>query len=221
VMTDHRIHRVPLEGNPEAPLTERHDRFSGPVKLLYPPQLPDTPENQIYLALGRGDWNGLRGALSEEPSRFGEPYFRLGEMLAKAGRRQEALTELGRAIQLLPTDPRAYVIAAEIMMSTNEIDAAIRTTEHGLASVSDRHPLLNSLAILYVTKGRFDDGLRVLNQAIQLRSDDAATWLNLGVCLEAKKDFHGAAVAYSQALTIDPALQRAATHLRRVAAMNK
>jgi len=68
--------------------------------------------------------------------------------------------------------------------------------------VPDRHPLLNSLAILYVAKGRFDDGLRVLNEAIRLRPDDAATWVNLGVCLEAKKDLRGAIAAYTQALTI-------------------
>ncbi len=216
VMTDHRIHKLPLSGNPVAPLAERHDRFSGPVKLFYPPRLPDTPENRIYLALGRGDVNALHAALAESPSQFGEPYLRLGEMLRKAGREQEALAAVRRAIELASGDARAYVTAAEIMIRRKDIDAAISLTERGLAAVSDRHPLMNSLSILYVAKGRFEDGLRVLNEAIGLRPDDAATWVNLGVCLEAKKDLRGAAAAYSQALAINPALQSAATHFRRV-----
>lgn len=216
VMTDHRISKLPLPGNLLAPLAERRDRFSGPVKLLYPSELPKTPENRIYLALGKSDAKALRSALFEEPSKFAEPYFRLGEMLRKAGREQEALAEMQRAIRLSPAEPRAYVTAAEIMLGRNEIDAAIPMIEDGLKLVPDRHPLLNSLAILYVAKGRFEDGLRVLNQAIQLRPDDAATWVNLGVCLEGKQDLRGAAAAYAQALTINPALDGAAAHFRRV-----
>jgi predicted CXXCH cytochrome family protein len=216
VMTDHRIHKLPLRGNPLAPMAERRDRFSGPVKLLYPLQLPDTSESRIYLALGKGDAKGLRSALLEEPSRFAEPYLRMGEMLRKAGLQQEALAEVRRAMELSPADPRAYVSAAEIMLGRNEIDAVIPIVERGLTLVPDRHPLLNSLAILYVAKGRFDDGLRVLNEAIRLRPDDAATWVNLGVCLEAKKDLRGAIAAYAQALTINPALARASAHFHRL-----
>jgi tetratricopeptide (TPR) repeat protein len=216
VMTDHRIHKLPLRGNPLAPLAERHDRFSGPVKLLYPLQLPDTAENRIYLALGKGDATALRAALADQPPRFGELYLRFGELLRKERRGQEALAEVRRVIKLSPADPRAYVTAAEIMIARNEIDAAIPMVEGGLALVPDRHPLLNSLAILYVAKGRFEDGLGMLNEAIRLRPDDAPTWVNLGVCLEAKKDLRGAIAAYTQALTINPSLARASEHFKRL-----
>ena len=76
--------------------------------------------------------------------------------------------------------------------------------------------VLNSLAILYVAKGRFEDGLGMLNEAIRLRPDDAPTWVNLGVCLEAKKDLRGAIAAYTQALTINPSLARASEHFKRL-----
>ena len=217
VMTDHRIHRPPISDGLAA-LSERHDRFAGRVRLLYPRELPDTPMERIYLALANQDAPGLHKALSTMTVPFAEPYFRLGEMLRRAGQFADALTELRRAIGLSPRDARPYVLAAELMMNRRETDAAIDLLEPGLAQVSDRIPLLNSLSILYVARDRLDDALRVLNEAIQARPDDAMSWLNLGVCLEAKRDLRGAAAAYTQSLSIDPASTRAMQYLRRVTA---
>jgi Flp pilus assembly protein TadD len=215
VMTDHRIHRLPIAGG-LAPLSERHDRFAGRVRLLYPPELPDTPMERIYLTLANKDVSGLQNALWATPVSFAEPHFRLGELLRQAGQFEDALTALRRAIQLSPQDARPYVLAAELMMNRRETKAAIDLLEPALAKVSDRIPLLNALSILYVAENRVDDALRLLNEAIQARPDDAVSWLNLGVCLETKRDTRGAAAAYTQSLSIDPASTRAMQYLRRV-----
>src|SRR5260370_3071304 len=64
VMTDHFIRRRPLEQDLTAPLAERHDRMSGPVKLLYPRSLPDTPETRLYMAITQADTPALEDAIA-------------------------------------------------------------------------------------------------------------------------------------------------------------
>src|SRR5437899_11450911 len=83
VMTDHFIRRRPLEGDLLAPLQERHDRLSGPVKLRYPARARDSA---LYLAMAEGNPPALERAIAAEPPAHAEPYFALVVAYRKAGR---------------------------------------------------------------------------------------------------------------------------------------
>src|SRR5262249_56693647 len=119
VMTDHFIRRQPLGGNLVAPIEERHDRLSGPVKLLYPARIPDSA---LYLAMAEGNAPAIERLLAAAPPTHAEPYFALGESLRKAGRLDDAIRAYRRATQLAPDEARSYVAISELLLSRN-VDA--------------------------------------------------------------------------------------------------
>ena len=76
--------------------------------------------------------------------------------------------------------------------------------------------LLNSLAVLYAGKPRFDDALRLLFNAVKVSPNDPLSRLNPGVCLEAKGDWNGAIAAYKRSLVLQPDSARARDDLERL-----
>ncbi|MBI2684725.1 MAG: tetratricopeptide repeat protein [Acidobacteria bacterium] len=200
VMTDHRIRRRPFATDQTAPIAERHDRMTGPVRLLYPPQLPDTPAARLSLAMAQRDIQSLEAA---KPSNS-EVWIVLAEAYKQAGRATDAI----RAYR----NGGALVAAAELMMARGESVAAIQLLE----PAPNDAKVLNALAILYVDQNRSADALKLMYRAIELEPDDPASWLNLGVCREATGDRTGAAAAYQMSLRLQPDLARARQFLQRV-----
>jgi hypothetical protein len=217
VMTDHRIRR-PLAGDLLAPLPERHDRLEGKIELLYPRELPASPETALYLAMAQGEADALARAISRAKPATADPYFELAMALQKAGRVPEAILEFRKLIQRFPAEARAYVAISRLMMEPAQADEAIVLLEQAVARLPDHPEVLNSLAVLYAGKQRFQDALRLLSHAVQVEPEDPVSWLNLGVCLEARGDRAGASAAYERTLELDPTSARAGAFLRRVAA---
>ncbi|MEO8130537.1 MAG: tetratricopeptide repeat protein, partial [Bryobacteraceae bacterium] len=217
IMTDHHIRRTPLTGDLLAPLRERHDRITGRVELLYPPNLPASPKNALYLAMAQGDMGALRAAITKtEPSHI-DPYIALPLGLQREGHTPEAVSAYREVIQRFPDDPRAYIAAAQLL----PVDQAIALLEPATVRLPVHSGLLNSLAVLYSSKQRFDDALPLLTRAVQAEPEDPLSWLNLGVCLEAKGDRNGAMAAYRQTLTLDPGSVRAAAFLHRLSGQGR
>lgn len=217
VLTDHRIRRTPLPGDPLAPLPERHERLSGKIALLYPPELPASPETDLYLAMAQRDPVALRKAIANTKPAEVDPYLVLAEVLQKAGRAQDAIQAFRQIIQKFPNDPRGYIAASQLLMDRGEVDLAVQLMQPALARMPNDPALLNSLAVLYSSKQRFEDALPLLSKAVQAEPEDPLSWLNLGVCLEATGDRNGAAAAYQQTLALDPGSPRARIFLQRLA----
>jgi Flp pilus assembly protein TadD len=216
VMTDHQIRRRPLDQDLLAMVPESHDRLSGPVKLLYPSTLPDTPENRLYLAMAGDDPAVLEKAIEAARPSAAEPYFALAEGLRKAGKAKESLPALRRVMEMSPNDPRPYVLAAELLMASGDVDAASALVEPALSRMPNDSSLLNTLATLYAGKARFDIALRLLSTAVQVSGSDPLSWLNLGVVREASGDRAGAIAAYQRSLVLQPDLERARVYLGRL-----
>jgi predicted CXXCH cytochrome family protein len=221
VMTDHFIRRQPLEGDLLAPVAERHDRHTGAVQLLYPESLPDNPESRLYLALAqvsapanlREDAAKLEQAIVAAQPAHSEPYFALAEANRKLNRRAAAIGAYQKAIELGFADARAFVATAELLLETGEVDRAIAIIERALPTFPRDTSLLNTLAVLYGRKQRFEDALRLLSNALHINPDEPLSWLNLGVCRQAKGDQKGAEAAYRKALLLQPDFGRAREYL--------
>jgi Flp pilus assembly protein TadD len=217
VMTDHFIRPRPLPGDLLAPLQERHDRISGPVKLLYPVRAPGrAPDIALYLAMAKGSAPDLQKAIAATRPRDAEPYFALGEAYRKSGLAEEAIRAYRQAIDRAPGDSRSYSAISTLLLNRGDIDPAIAILEPAVERMPEDSSLLNSLAVLYARKQRFDDALRMLSKAVRLNSDEPLSWVNLGVSLEAKGDRKGAEAAYRQALLLQPDFMRAREYLSRV-----
>src|SRR5262249_49111365 len=64
--------------------------------------------------------------------------------------------------------------------------------------------LLNKLAVVFMVQGEWLKALPFLQQALQLASDDAGTYTNLGRLYIALQDYNQARVALSEAVQINP-----------------
>src|SRR3954451_7459384 len=97
-MTDHFILKRPGKGY-LAPLAERHDRQTGPVRPLYPARLPDTPEFRLYAAIAaarssanaRADIPKLEAAIAGARPSAPEPYIALGDARRSVGDAKRAV----------------------------------------------------------------------------------------------------------------------------------
>ena len=212
VMTDHLIRARPLAGDLLAPLEERHDRLTGPAKLLYPVRAPDSA---LYLAMANASAPDLEKAIAVAQPHHAEPFFALGEAYRTSGRIEQAAQAYWQAMTLDPKDQRSYSALSALLVSRGDLDAAIALLEPAIERIPRQPSLLNSLAVVYSRKQRFDDALRLLSEAVRIIPDDPLSWLNLGVSLEARTDRDGAAAAYRQALLLQPDLARAREYLGR------
>jgi Flp pilus assembly protein TadD len=213
VMTDHLIRRFPLKGDLLAPVQERHDRVSGPVKLLYPSHAPDSA---LYLAMAEGRPAAIEQAIVASRPTQAEPYLALGEAYRKSGRAEEAIRAYKQSISRAADDPRPYTAIAGLLLTRGDFDEAIALLKPALERMPEDTSLLNSLAVVYARKRRFGDALDLLSRAVRLNPDEPLTWLNLGVSLEAKGDRKGAMAAYRQAVIQQPDFARAKEYLDRV-----
>ena len=213
LMTDHFIRRFPLKGDLLAPLRERHDRLSGPVKLLYPLQARDSA---LYLAIAEGSPAAIQQAIAATRPTQAEPYFALGEVYRKSGRPEEAIRAYKQSISRAADDPRPYTTISGLLLTQGDADQAIALLEPALERMPADTALLNSLAVVFARTQRFGDALNLLSKAVQLNPDEPLTWLNLGVSLEAKGDRKGARAAYSRAVTLQPDFAVAKRYLDRV-----
>ena len=201
VMTDHLIRKHLPRGNPLAPIEERHDKLTGPVRLLYPPALTHSPPDRLIVAMAGDDAVALQSAIVHQAQPRPEPFLRLAELFTKAGRPAEAARAYKSAIAADPANPGPYARIAD--------PAALDRFPNDV-------PLLNTIAVVYAGQSRFDEALTLMQRAVRLAPGDPVSWLNLGVCLEAKGNRAGAIAAYTGALVLQPELSQARNYLLRL-----
>jgi len=221
LMTDHFIRRRPGKDD-AAPLVERHNRLTGPVRPLYPSHLSDTPEDRLYLAIAaarssanpRGDIPRLEAAIAAVKPSAPEPYIELGEARRAAGDARSALEAYRHALDLGGREGRLYVAAGELLIETGRATEAERLLESALRDGSRDVAIRNTLAVLYSARNRFADAARLLEEALQLNPDEPLTWLNAGVAWQAMGQKNRAEAAYREAIRLQPEFTRARQYLK-------
>ncbi|HXA49952.1 MAG TPA: tetratricopeptide repeat protein [Candidatus Acidoferrum sp.] len=218
-MTDHFIRKAPPTG--DAPLVERHDRQTGPVRLFYPAQLPDTPEQRLYVAIatarnsanGSSDASKLAAAIVAVNPAVPEPYIELGDARRLAGDAKGAVAAYRQALDRGNREGRLYVAAGELLIQMSRGDEAMQLLESALREGSRDVSLRNTLAVLYGGRNRFPDALRLLEEALQLKPEEPLTWLNAGVAWQATGQKNRAEAAYREAIRLQPEFTRARRYL--------
>jgi tetratricopeptide (TPR) repeat protein len=219
-MTDHFIGKVPPTD--DAPLVERHDRQTGPVRLLYPAQLPDTPEQRLYVAIAtaRSSGNSRAAALNLAAAIVAanpvtpEPYIELGDARRVVGDANGAVAAYRQALDRGNREGRVYVAAGELLIQMGRTDEAMQLLESALREGSRDVSVRNTLAVLYGGRNRFLDALRLLEEALQLKPDEPLTWLNVGVAWQATGQKNRAEAAYREAIRLQPEFTRARQYLQ-------
>jgi tetratricopeptide (TPR) repeat protein len=223
VMTDHFIRKSPSKDD-LAPLAERHDRQTGPVRLLYPVRLDDTAENRLYMAISgsrssdnpRAEIPKLEAAIAAANPAAPEPYLALADARRSAGDAAGAVKAYRQALDLGSREDRAYAAAGELLIQIGKSAEAMTLLESAMREGSRDVGIRNTLAVLYGSRNRFPDALRLLEEALKLNPDEPLTWLNLGVASQALGQKNRAEAAYREAIRLQPEFTRARQYLDAV-----
>jgi protein O-mannosyl-transferase len=108
------------------------------------------------------------------------PYLSLGAALGKAGRMEEAIAALKRAVLLQPDDPKLYVNLGAAQAATGRRPEAIETLSKALKLDPDHPEALNNLGIVLKDVGRLEDSIAALTHAVRIDPENARAWYNLG-----------------------------------------
>jgi tetratricopeptide (TPR) repeat protein len=184
VMTDHYIQRQRARRDLLAPRTEAESleggNYRGEVVLYYPPTLPATPENDLYLALAQ---------------------VQQGSNLTAGIRRLE--DTIGRQ---RPARPEFYYELARAYSRTANYDAAIRWCREALRRDATFVPALKELASAATTKGTLVEAGEALEKAVALRPSDGNAFADLGSVYLRQGRLDDAENALQRALALDPAM---------------
>jgi tetratricopeptide (TPR) repeat protein len=186
VMTDHYIQRQRPPGNLLAPLEEanfEHSDYRGEVVLSYPPELPSTAENDLYLAV----------AQVQQGSNLTAGIARLEQALHKHK----------------PERPNFYYELARAYSKTSNYEADIRWCQEALRRDANFAPALKELAAAATAIGRLPEAAQALQKAVALRPEDADAFADLGNVFLQQDRVDEAQRALQQALVLDPDMPRA------------
>jgi Tfp pilus assembly protein PilF len=109
---------------------------------------------------------------------YWSPHVMYGSFLIKHGRYREAETSLVNGLRYAPDNTRAIGNLAGLYILTERLAAAEAELRRGLA-LKPEVVVCNNLAWVNIYEGRFDEAVRLLEQAVQLPLADSFHWGNL------------------------------------------
>ena len=140
--------------------------------------LDDPTGHAVRLALqrsGSGDADGALEALAREGRLAPDDprtAIAASSVLLHAGRREEALAAVERALDMAPANADGLYQRGAVLMAMRELAAAEETFRQAL-TVSPRHiAALSDFAVLLMSQGRHDEAARHLRTVLELRPDD-------------------------------------------------
>jgi predicted CXXCH cytochrome family protein len=228
VMTDHYIQRRTPDRDLLAEVVERRETeensYRGEVLLYYPPALPKSPENGLYLAIAQvsqgsnlgGGIPLLKSAIEKYRPERAEPYLHLADALSRSGRPQEAIPMYEEALLRKPDFPVALERYAEILRSSGQLARAAETLKKALALAPGSAANWHQLGLVYLAQGSRPDALDAFQKAVsfddglaEARNSLGGIWFEGGDLARAEKEFR-------EALRIQPDYAEARSNLGNV-----
>lgn len=222
VMTDHYIQRVKPDRDLLAPKPEqpfKDDR--GGIVLYYPPQLPPTPENDLYLDVARVEDGSegapaiarLRDAIVKDQPAAPEFYYALAHAYFKAGEHTEAIPWYEQALQRRRAYPAASKELAVALLSEDKT-AQAETVLHAAALATPADAQLEvDLANLALRKDRSAEAQQMASHALAIHPQMAQAENLLGLVALRQKNNAAAEKWLRGALRDNPVLGEAHTNL--------
>ena len=146
-------------------------------------------------------------SLSPNNARLRDEY---GIALLEAGREEEALQQLRKALELDDTYYLTYLYLGDYFRTHKQWERAAEYYEEALK----RHPrdvtVLSALAYVYAQMGRVDEAIAYNEQVLALRPNDYPTLRNLALLYKQKGDTDRALTYAEKALQLAPPREKAA-----------
>ncbi len=222
VMTDHYIQRTKPDRDLVAPKPEvidEQDRLG--IVLYYPPQLPPTAENELYVDLAEAE-DGSQGGqaiarLQEAIAKYGptapEFYFELAHAYSKTRQYGDAVRCYEEALRRHPVYPAASKELAVALVAEGKMPPAEEVLSRAAAASPDDDQLLADLGNLYQRQGRVSDARRILLRTLALNPTLAQAENLLGLLAIRDKDRQDAEKWLRAAIRDNPDLAEAHSNL--------
>jgi tetratricopeptide (TPR) repeat protein len=145
-----------------------------------------------------------KAAVALRPTRA-DMHLYLGNALRRKGNFDEAIGAIGKAIELDPKLPGAFDALGHVFREQGKLDAAIACYQKALeidppGQAASRVGMADALA----RKGKTDEAIATLKEAIRLKPDLAVAYLNLGMLLTQMGKYPDAVAAFRQAIRLRP-----------------
>jgi len=228
VMTDHYIQRTkpardlvaPLEEVPDAPPTQAG------VALYYPPQLPQTPENQLVLAVAEVKYGGnlppaiarLKDAITKFAPQEPDVYLQLGSGYSKAGKEDEAIHWYNEALRHDSNFRPAIKQLGAALIDQGQFQRAVEVLRPAAAVPPADDALYSDLGNAYLHVGQFDAAQQALRRALELNPDQPQAQNLLGLLAVEKGDVVEAEARFRSAIRSQPDFADAHNNLGNVLA---
>ena len=216
VVTDHDIQRRKPAGDLLADLPERHetgnDAYRGKVVPYYPEPLPQTPENQLYVAVAQviQDSNLTQGiaqltaAIQRYAPRRAEFYSQLAEAWRDEGHLDRALPYYGEAVRRAPQFVFGLQELGAALRRSGKPVEAVAALKRAVAVSPENAVSWRELGLAYEAQGDRGEAISALQKAIEIDPDMAEAQNNLGIIRLAGGDRQGAEAAFREAIRIQP-----------------
>jgi len=230
VMTDHYIQRRKPAGDLLAPRQEVHDEeettYRGEVVLYYPPQLPPTPESELYLAVAQVR-NGanlkpgiprLQSAIEKHAPAGPEFSFELAKAYGKAGNQEEAIRWYEAALRQEAGFTPAVKGLVSALTAAGRLDRATAVLEEAAAEPFADAAILANLGNVYLQQARLGQAAQMLDKATAANPDLPEAHNLKGLLFLQQGNLALAQTSFRAAIRIQPDLAEAHTNLANLLA---
>ncbi len=142
-------------------------------------------------------------------------WINLSRVLLDTDRPAEALSKIDEALALDPESNAAYRLQGRAYHQLGQIENASDAYRRAIRIDDQDAWSMNNLALIHIEEERFDAAVPPLARALELRSDIAVFFNNLGMALESTGHFRAASEAYEAALSLDGSYEKASANFAR------
>lgn len=214
--TDHYIQRRKPAGDLLAERAERHETdataYRGKVVLYYPETLPQTPENDLYLAIAQVVQKSnlkdgiaqLTAAIERYHPERAEYTFELAEALRNNGELAKALPFYREAVQRNPQFATGLQKLGSALRRSGQYAEAETFLKRAAVVAPENATTWHELGLTYRASGKIPDAVGALQKAIELDPELSEAQNNLGIIRFASGEHGQAESAFREAIRIQP-----------------
>lgn len=188
----------------------------------YAERRPENPWGHYMLGIsawragdhGRAE-TALRKTLEVSPD-HGKGLINLARVLLEQRKASDALEYAERVVELDSTSGEGWRVLGNARSDIGLVDDAVAAYRQALVIEHRDAWTMNNLGLLMIREGRYEEALRPLARATELRPDVAVFQNNLGVALERTGQPVAAVSAFRAALEAKPEYEKARISLERV-----
>jgi len=180
-----------------------------------------------YYMLGLSAWKAGDHVLAEEGFEKAleldglhvKSWLNLGRVLLDMGRPDDALAKIDEALLIDPESNVAYRLRGRAYHQLGQSEEAVSSYRRAILIDNGDAWSMNNLGLVLIKQELFEEALPPLARAVELRDDVAVFKNNLGMAFERTGHFRAAEDAYSSAVAIDEAYEKAYMNLDRITAV--